>query len=288
MDIFTLQQLNRYKQDPTKRGADNGTQFYGKFAAVYHSFSRGDGWQSSTQWNSNFSVPAQTQGMLGNMLGAYEPNRGDAATRASTANLMGYKQQNMSRLLFLNANSDSLRTKVGIADFLASSTGTTDYTPYNGLFLAIRNTTDTDLTISLTFTNSGYTTNTYFAFGTLVPNNTDNDLVTDCTFTQYGSGTAQANHVAVNIVFPAGKTTILWDMFPWVYSYGQYTGGYYNFGTISGFENVFTYPQLMPDHEVTCAIMNKIGARVTDASSTAAFAPLWNKASEHQRIVGMY
>lgn len=289
MDIFTLQQVMRYKQDPTKAGANNGTHFYGKFAAVYHSFSRGDGWQTSTTWNSNFNTASNAQGMLGNMLGAYEPSAGAAETnRVSTANSMGYKQQNMSRLLFLNANTDQPRTKIGIADFMGASTGVTDYTPYNGLFMAIRNTTDTDLNITLTFTNSGYSTNTAWAYGTLVPNNTDNDLVTDCTFTRYGVGTAQGNHTATSILFPAQKTTILWDMFPWVYTYGQQIGGYYSFASISGFENIFTYPQLVPDHEVTCAIMNKIGARETNATLTSSFAPLWNKASQHHRIVGMY
>jgi hypothetical protein len=286
MDIFTLQQVMRYKQDPTKAGANNGTMFYGKHAAVYHSFARGDGWQTSTNFNSNFNSAAQTQGMLGNILGAYSPSAGDTTTRLATTSNMGYKQQNVSRLLYMNGNSSSRRTKIVINDFMGHQTSG-DWMPYNALFFAIRNETQTTLTPSLSVSLLGYTTNTNWAMGTLVPNNSDNDLVTDCTFTQLANGTAVTNLTPVISLQPE-KTTILWFMFPWVYVYGQYIAGYHSYASISGFDSILQYPQLAPDHEVTCAIMNKIGARGLDPTDTTSFAPLWNKASQHQRIVGMY
>lgn len=280
MDVFILQALEALDADPTvATGGKFGIDPYGKFTGVMRYGTLGT---SNYPQKTSYNTETQWKFFISEMLGGCHNSNGTLGTTANTFNqtYQGLKLHRPDDLIYFN-EKDTGRNQHIIHD-LYSTGGAQQYGLKGHMFIPVRNTSNSDVTINLDFVGSAYSSHSGRGVFTLVPDASDNQQVSQVTFTSVFHATT--NNVAVyptNVTFPAGKTTILVHYTSARPTYSQQYEVMSMVNGIGDMQTLVANPSLAPDIEVTGAIMNKIGIPVTTTDADAAInacASIWNKA----------
>lgn len=280
MDVFVLQALEALKADPTViTGGKYGTDPYGKFTGVMRYGTLGT---PNSPQKTSYNSDVRWKFFIAEMLGGVHNGSSTLGSNAGSFNLayQGLRLHRPDDLIYFN-NKDTGRNQHIIND-LYSSSGGQQYGLKGHMFIPVRNTSASDITITLDFVGSAYSSHSGRGVFTLVPDESDNQQVSQVTFTSIFHETT--NNVAVyakDVTFPAGKTTILVHYTSARPTYNQQYEIMSMVNGIGDMQTLVANNSLVPDIEVTGAIMNKIGTPVATADANAAInacASIWNKA----------
>lgn len=289
MDIYTLQAIEALRANSNvQTGGKFGVDAYGKVAGLYHIATRG---YTRTHTRSSFNAADHWLAYVAEIVGARA--NGSGTTGASTQNTThaGHRLTRPTRRFIANVADKNTGSHV-LSTVVSDSSGGYSYGNTATAILPIKNTSNSDISLTMYGVASSYTTHAQRFMWTLVPNNTDKASVTDTTFTVHTSGSngTSGEVQSSTIVFPAGKTIILGQTGSAHYLYQQHQAGY---NLTAGFHNVYDISgnaNLETDYDMLAAIENRAATpdytATTEALNKVAIATLWPNSLESMDLTG--